>query len=281
MNGPFALVAECGGPPGGGHVSIWVFEVAVRTIDRTQAVGAARGHHPRERGVPLVARVIGVQAADVHRPGAEARGEIRDAEMHRLESAARLRDRFDVSHAERGLDQDFDPDAVGDVPRRLDLREQRVHQVHVRRDPDLRHQDDVEPVARLLDDVDHVPVHVVRVDPVNAHGDRLAPAFPVMLEQAGHDVLPRLLLVGGRDGVFEVEEDVVGFTSERFLEHGGLRAGHGELAPLQAGRMRRLVPSETHALTVTRGVVFPPAVCTASGDWAAAPRASSGAAVPR
>src|SRR5439155_1118268 len=84
-----------------------------------------------------------------------------------------------------------------------------------------------------------------------------------------------------RDGVFEVEEDVVGFTSERFLEHGGLRAGHGELAPLQAGRMRRLVPSETHALTVTRGVVFPPAVCSASGDWAAAPRASSGAAVPQ
>src|SRR5207244_13265796 len=33
VNGPFALVAECGGPPGGGVVCIRVFEVAVGAID--------------------------------------------------------------------------------------------------------------------------------------------------------------------------------------------------------------------------------------------------------
>src|SRR5256885_17205593 len=39
-------------------------EVAVRPVDRAQAVGAARRHHPRQRGVPLVARVVGIRSEE-------------------------------------------------------------------------------------------------------------------------------------------------------------------------------------------------------------------------
>src|SRR5947199_171932 len=62
---------------------------------------------------------------------------------------------------------------------------------------------------------------------------------------------------------------------------GRLRAGHGELAPLQPG-LDRLVTREAHALTVARGVAgLPlPGCCWASGEGTAA-RAASGAAVLR
>src|SRR5437879_2043657 len=85
----------------------------------------------------------------------------------------------------------------------------------------------------------------------------------------------------GCDGVFEVGEDVVRLARERLGEHRRLRAGHGELAPLQPG-LDRLVTREAHALTVARGVAgLPlPGCCWASGEGTAA-RAASGAAVLR
>ena len=87
----------------------------------------------------------------------------------------------------------------------FDLREQGVHQIDVRGDADFRHQDGVQLVPRLLHHVHHVAIHVVRIDALDAHRDRLAASLPVEVEQSRDDVRAGWLLVGGRDGVFEVE----------------------------------------------------------------------------
>ena len=130
----------------------------------------------------------------------------------------RLRDGLDVRHAQRGLDQHLDGDPVGDAAGRLDLRQQRVHQVHVGRNPDLRHEETIEAVAGLLHHVHHVAVHVMGVDAVDADADGLAVVAPLVLEQGGDDVLAGRLLVGGRDGVLEIEKDVIRLAVERLLE---------------------------------------------------------------
>jgi len=67
-----------------------------------------------------------------------ARGEVGDAEVHRFEAAAGLRDRLDVRHAQGRLDQHLDPDAMRDATGGLDLGQQGVHEVDIRRDPDFR-----------------------------------------------------------------------------------------------------------------------------------------------
>src|SRR5207245_8897160 len=101
----------------------------------------------------------------------------------------------------------------------------------------------------------------------------------VVLHQARDHVLAGLLLVGGRDGVFEVQEHVVRFALERLAEQGGVRAGDRELAALQPGR-GRVVAGEAHALATLRGwVVLTPGWDCASGATGAAVRAGSGAAV--
>mgnify|MGYP003694282069 CR=1 FL=1 len=58
-------------------------------------------------------------------------------------------------------------------------------------------------------------------------------------------------LVGGRDGVLEIEEDVVRLALERLGEHGRIGPGHRQLAALQAGP-GRLVTRVAHAPTRAR-----------------------------
>src|SRR5204862_879360 len=117
---------------------------------------------------------------------------------------------------------------------------------------------------------------------VEAHRDRLAASLPIVLEQSRDDVFPGLLLIVRRDGVLEVEKDIVRFAVERLLEQRRLRAGNGELAPLQSWS-RRLVAGEAHARTAARGRdaagdgLAPGPSCT-SGDC---PAPARGASAPR
>ncbi len=235
MDRPLALDAERGRALGARRVAVGIGEVAERAVDRTQAVGAAGDRHAREREVPLVARVVGVEAADDDGARLVEGGVVGDAEVHRLEPAGRGGDGFDVGHAERRLDQRFGADPVREALRHLDLADDALDRIDVGRHADLRDQDGVELGAGLLHDVDDVAVHVVRVEAVDAHRHRLAGALPVDVVQRLDDVLARLLLVRRRDGVLAVEEDVVGRALDGLVDHGRVGARHGELAALQAG----------------------------------------------
>ena len=53
------------------------------------------------------------------------------------------------------------------------LRDQHVDGIDVGRGADLRDHDEVEPLAALLDHVDHVAVHVMGVEAVDADRHRL------------------------------------------------------------------------------------------------------------
>src|SRR3989442_11093429 len=96
------------------------------------------------------------------------------------------------------------------------------------------------------------------IDTVEADAHGIATGPPVELEQGGDDVVAGLLLVGGCDGVFEVEEDVVRLARERLGEHRRLRAGHGELAPLQPGLDPLLAPGGPSPPGPPGGARLPP-----------------------
>ena len=87
MDRPLALDAERGGALGARRVAFRIGEVAERTVDRTQAVGAAGDRHARQREVPLVARIVGVEAADDDGARLVEGGVVGDAEVHGLEAA--------------------------------------------------------------------------------------------------------------------------------------------------------------------------------------------------
>ena len=74
---------------------------------------------------------------------------------------------------------------------------------------------------------------------------------PIDLIEAGDDVLARLFLVVGRDGIFAIEEDDVGFRVRRFFEHAGVRPGHGQFRTLQA-RARLLDQGEAHGSSLLK-----------------------------
>lgn len=83
-----------------------------------------------------------------------------------------------------------------------DLRDQHVHSRRCRQRRRLWDQDHVQPAAGF-DDVDHVAVHVMRVEPVDAHHHGLA--APVDVVEGGNDVPARLFLVVGRHGIFAIQ----------------------------------------------------------------------------
>ena len=117
--------------------------------------------------------------------------------------------------------------------RGLDLGHQHVHRIDVRRGADLGDHDQVQPVARLLQHVHHVAVHVMRVEAVDPHRELLL--APVDVADRLDDVLARLLLVVRRHRVLEVEEDHVGGGLRRLLEQLGLASRHGQFAAVEAG----------------------------------------------
>ena len=115
MDRPLALIAQRGRPTRRGEIALWVAEVAEWPVDGSKPVGATRHQHPRQRRVPLVAGIVGVEPADDDSTGPTRRGIIGDAEMQCLQARARRGQRFDVGHAERGLHEGLDADAMADA----------------------------------------------------------------------------------------------------------------------------------------------------------------------
>ena len=258
MDRPLALAAEHRGAVGLGAEAVGIGEVAERAVERTQAVGPGGDHHPGDGVVPDIAPVdlapaVGVGVgehvvvrmapADAGGAGLGRGGVVGDAEMQRLVARARRGDLVDVLHAQRRLDDHLQADLLGVALGLLDLGEQHVDGVDVLRRAGLGDHDQIELVARLLDDVDHVAVHVMGVEAVDPHRQRAS--APVEVVQRLDHVLARLLLVGGRDGILEVEEDDVGVTLGRLLEERGVGPRNRQLGAVQA-RCALLDNCETH-----------------------------------
>jgi hypothetical protein len=148
-----------------------------------------------------------------------------------------------VLHAERGLDDHLETDALLAAHGGLALRHQHVDGIDIRGGADLGDHDEVEALPALLHDIDHVAIHEMGVEAVDAHRERLA--APVDVAQRLDDVLARLGLVVGGDGVLEVEEDDVGRGFGSLFKELRLTAGDGQLAAVEAGR-RLLDDLEAH-----------------------------------
>ena len=97
---------------------------------------------------------------------------------------------MDVGHAERGLDDQLEADPLLARLGGLDLGHQHVDRVDVGGGADLGDHDQVEPVAGLLQHVDHVAIHVLGVEAVDP--DREGLGAPVDLVDRLDDVLARL-----------------------------------------------------------------------------------------
>ena len=197
--------------------------------------------------MPLVAGIVRVEAADVDRAGLAAGGIVGNPEMHRLQPSREGGDRLDIGHAERRLDQRFETDAGLVALGHLDLVDHGLDHVEIGRDADFRHQDRVQPVASLLHHVDHVAIHVMRVETVDAHRYGLALGVPVDVVQRLDDILACALLVRRGDGVLDVEEDEVGGAVGRLVDHLRARSRNREFAALEA-QPAKMVDRMTHDL---------------------------------
>jgi len=89
-------------------------------------------------------------------------------------------------------------------------------------------------VASLFADIDDVTIHVVRVETVDADRNALACASPIEIVESLDDVLAGLFFFRRRNGVFAVEEHIVGGALQRALDHGGVGARNSQIRTLQA-----------------------------------------------
>ena len=264
MNGPLALAAERRRPLGRGPQPVGVGKVTERPVDRAQTMGPGGDDEAGEGVVPHIApmdragavligvrehRVIGVHPAHGGGPGLGRSGIVGGAEMQTFVAPAGAGDVIHVHHAKRGLDENLESDAPSEPLGRLDLGYQDVDRIDVAGVAGLGDHDEVELVPRLLDHLDHVAVHIGRIEAVDPDRDRLG--APVDLLQRADHVVPRRRLVIGRHRVLEVEEDDVGGRSGGLLEEFRPAARNRELAAVQT-RDGLLDHSEAH-LTLLAG----------------------------
>ena len=192
------------GPPGHEDLGEHVVEVVARVRRDLDAAGE-HGHLHRRR-------------------------EVGRAEDDRLQPGRGGADRLDVDQAEGGLDLRLDPDVADRQPGRLlDLGQQEVHGHHLRGALDLGQHDLVQPGTGAADDGHDVvggPLGRPVVDP-DAE-DLLA---PVLVPDGGDDLVPRALLLLGRDRVLQVEEDHVGRDARALAQHLLGRSGDGQAGP--------------------------------------------------
>ncbi len=119
----------------------------------------------------------------------------------------------------------------------LDLAEQFAGHLDVARRLHLGQHHGVELLTGAFDDVDQVAVVEGRVGSVDAVDDRLLRAGgPVVLVERADHFAARLGLGAARDGVLEVEEDLVGGERRRLGEELLARAGNRMAGAARTGR---------------------------------------------
>jgi len=247
VNGPFPFAAQDPGTVRLCLIAIGVGEIAERAVNRTQTVRTGGNDHAADGIVPHVApmiftgivavlirqnAVICVRTADHGRACFRGGRVVGDTEMQAFIALRRFGDFVDIGHAERRFDDVFETDFLLALHGILDLGHQHIDGIDVGGGPNLRDHDHVQTLATLLQDVDDVAVHVMRIQAVDAHRHGLI--APVDVVQGFDDVLAGLLLLVRRNGVFAIQEDHVDIRRSRFFEKFRAAARHGQFASVQA-----------------------------------------------
>jgi hypothetical protein len=166
-------------------------------------------------------------------PRALGGGEIPRPEDDRLDPVAGGGDLVDVLQALGLLDQHLKCDPLAHPERLFQLGEQHVDPPDVPGPADLGHDDHVEGLPGRGDDLDDVPVGPAGVDAV--HPDRAGGVPPVKVAQRPGRLAPRLLPLGGRAGILQIEENQVGAGGGGLGEHGVVAGRRGQLGAAQPG----------------------------------------------
>src|SRR6187455_2670070 len=110
MYSPFSLTPQGRGPFGCQLIALWIFDIPERAINGAQSICPARHRHAADGMMPLIPRIVGVEAADIRCSGTVARGVVSHAKMQRFQAVtcATARDILYIRHPQGGLDQCLD-----------------------------------------------------------------------------------------------------------------------------------------------------------------------------
>ena len=185
-------------------------------------------------GLVLVGQdnIILVRSADVRRAHAGRGRIVGRSEMQRLQPLRCASYGLDVVEAKDTLDDDFKLDLLLAPDSHLGLRDQHVDRIDISRNAHLWDHEKVQPLARLLHDVDDIAIAPRRIQPIDPDGNRLGPEIDGL--EAFDDVGARLRLVRWRDTVLKIKTDHVGIRRSRLLEQLGPNARNKQLRPVQA-----------------------------------------------
>ena len=116
---------------------------------------------------------------------------------------------MDVLHAKGGFNDQFKPDAFFAPFCGFDLGRHHIKGIDIRGRSNLGDHDQIKPVAGLFKNINNIAVHIMCIKPVDAHRQHLI--APINVIDRSDDVFARLFLVTGRNRVFEIKENGVGF----------------------------------------------------------------------
>ena len=255
MDGPFADHAQRGDAAGLGAEALVVGEVAEGPVDRQHAVGAAGGDDGGGGPVPRVGPVVlalvqhivvGLRAADAGGGHAHRGREIGGTEAHGDQPGRGRGDFLDMGDAGGGFDNHLEFKGFLAVLRLFHGGDEGVNGIDIGGAAHLGDHDLVEPLAGLFQKVDHVTVPPAGVEPVDAHREGLV--APVDLVDGLDGVGAGGVLVGGGDGILEVDIDDVGGRRGHLFKEFDVRARAEELAAVGAGN-RGGLQAEAHGGT--------------------------------
>jgi len=134
---------------------------------------------------------------------------------------------FHIRHAQSGFNQGFNADFIFQTLLHFQLVQHRFNHIHIGINTDFRNQNRVNFGAALLDQIDHVTHHILRVQTVNAHRHGNAVAFPVEVVNRFDNVFSGLQLVIGRYRIFKIQKNKVRATFHCFFKHFRARTRNG------------------------------------------------------
>src|SRR6056297_3249079 len=241
VDGPFADHSKGGGAQRLCPEAVIIREVAEGAIDGQKAVRAAGGDDGGLGPVPRVGPVflaladhivVFLRTADAGGGHAHGGREVGGAEAEGLHAGAGGGDGFDVGDAGGGFDDRLKADPLGAALGGFDRGDERVDGIDVFGAAGFGNHDLIKAAARFFKQINHITVPEGGIQPVDPNAEVFV--APIHIIDRLNGVFAGDILVGGRNGVFEVDVDDIGGAGGHFLEQLGVRARAKELATVGA-----------------------------------------------